>query len=523
MKIWASASEEGWLLPTDTESWQYIQTLCITSSAEPRAEDAFFNQAVALPRAGLFLLANAKKNSIYVVHIEYASNPTATRMDYIAEFTVTMPILSLTGTSDSSPDGDHVVQVYCVQTQAIQQYALELSQCLPPPIDNMELEKANSSTSHAFDASDGSSTLESLETSEASEVALSNVSSMPYISSESSLLTGHPVKSASSEPTSLPEVVASGSSTEPMVFPSHSGVEKVNPASPPPLSPRLSRKLSGFRNSANSFESNLAISDHGSDQPVLGHSPSSGDNRRKGDKDGMKDDISVVPSSATIFKHPTHLVTPSEILSKPASSSEISQFSQGTSVLEAKVQDIVVSNDADSVEVEVKVVGEMQSGKDTESDVHQAGQVTPSEKKEKSFYSQASNLSFQMARDRCVESYSEEGILHGKDVGDTRALEQPPNTSGEEVQQMMKGAPSKAGESEPPATVLQSPAPGAKGKRQKGKSSQVSAPSSPSPSPFNSTDSSTEQDGSSGAPAVAATFPQLSTMKDTLDQVIVQT
>lgn len=515
MKIWASASEEGWLLPTDTESWQCTQTLSITSSAEPKAEDAFFNQAVALPCAGLFLLANAKKNSIYVVHIEYASNPTATRMDYIAEFTVTMPILSLTGTSDSSPDGDHVVQVYCVQTQAIQQYALELSQCLPPPIDNMELEKANSSTSHAFDASDGSSTLESLETSEASEVPVSNVSSMPYISSESSLLTSHPVKSASSEPTSLPEVVASGSSTEPMVFPSHSGVEKVNPASPPPLSPRLSRKLSGFRSSANSFESNLAISDHGCDQPVLGHSPSSGDNRRKGDKDGMKDDISMVPSSATVFKHPTHLVTPSEILSKPASSS--------MSVMEAKVQDIVVSNDADSGEVEVKVVGEMQSGKDTESGVHQEGQVTPSEKKEKSFYSQASNLSFQMARDRCVESYSEEGILQSKDVGDSRALEQRPNTSGEEVQQMMKGAPSKAGESEPSATVLQSPVPGAKGKRQKGKSSQVSAPSSPSPSPFNSTDSSTEQDGSSGAPAVAATFPQLSTMKDTLDQVIVQT
>lgn len=510
-------------MPTDAESWHCTQTLCIMSSAEPKAEDSFFNQVVALPRAGLFLLANAKKNSIYVVHIEYGSNPTATRMDYIAEFTVTMPILSLTGTSDSLPDGDHVVQVYCVQTQAIQQYALELSQCLPPPIDNTEPEKANSSASQAFDASDGSATFESLETSEVSEISAGNRSPMPYISSESSLLTSHPVKSVSSEPKSLPEVAASGMDTEPMALPSHSGVEKVNPASPPlPLSPRLSRKLSSFRSSGNNFETSPTISDHGSDQPVLGHSPSSGENRRKGDKDGVQDDVSMVPSSATAFKHPTHLVTPSEILSTSASSSEISQFSQGMSVMEGKVQDIVVRNDADSFEEEVKVIGEMQTGKDTESNVHKEGQVNLAEKKEKSFYSQASDLSFQMARDRCVEAYSGEGILQGNDVGVTKALEQPPNTSVE-VQQMMKGVPSKVGESDPPPTVLLSPVQGTKGKRQKGKNSQVSAPSSPSPSPFNSTDSSTEPDGTSGAPAVAATFPQLSTMKDTLDQVIVQT
>jgi len=31
--------------------------------------------------------------------------------------------------------GEQVVQVYCVQTQAIQQYALDLDQCLPPPVD----------------------------------------------------------------------------------------------------------------------------------------------------------------------------------------------------------------------------------------------------------------------------------------------------------------------------------------------------------------------------------------------------
>ncbi|XP_057486436.1 enhancer of mRNA-decapping protein 4-like [Actinidia eriantha] len=37
---------------------------------------------------------------ICFVHLEYDPNPAATRMDYIAEFTVTVPILSFTGTSD---------------------------------------------------------------------------------------------------------------------------------------------------------------------------------------------------------------------------------------------------------------------------------------------------------------------------------------------------------------------------------------------------------------------------------------
>ncbi|KAJ6426189.1 hypothetical protein OIU84_026718 [Salix udensis] len=129
MKIWASASEEGWLLPKGSDSLDGIQTLELKSSAEPGAEEASFNQVVALSQMGLILPANAKKNAIYVVHLDYGPNPASTRLDYISEFTVTMPILSLTGTSDVV-HGQSVAQVYCVQTQAIQQYTLELCQCL---------------------------------------------------------------------------------------------------------------------------------------------------------------------------------------------------------------------------------------------------------------------------------------------------------------------------------------------------------------------------------------------------------
>ncbi|KAM7260923.1 hypothetical protein ACFE04_026398 [Oxalis oulophora] len=96
VKIWSSTSEEGWLLPSDIDAWKCTQTLELKSSTKSRHDDAFFNQLVALPQAGFFLLANAKKNAICDVHIEYGSNPAANRMDCIAEFTVTMHILSFT-------------------------------------------------------------------------------------------------------------------------------------------------------------------------------------------------------------------------------------------------------------------------------------------------------------------------------------------------------------------------------------------------------------------------------------------
>ncbi|KAL5576340.1 hypothetical protein UlMin_018039 [Ulmus minor] len=530
VKMWTSAGEEGWLLPSDAESWKLTQTLDIVSSAEPKNEETFFNQVVALPRAGLFLLANAKKNAIYAVHIEYGPNPAATRMDYIAEFTVTMPILSLTGTSDGLPDGDHVVQIYCVQTQAIQQYALDFSQCLPPPIDNVELEKTKSAASFPFDVPDGSATSESI--SKPSEMPVGDASPVPHISSGSAPLASHPVSTTTSEATSLSEVAVSGTDTEPISLASHSGAEKRYPPSPPlPLSPRLSRNLSGLRSSTKSYETSLHPNDHGGDQPVPDHSfnhrmdlvkdniadtPPYGDNLREGDKDVMANDISMVANPATTFKHPTHLVTPSEILSRTASSPEHSLTSQGMNVLEAKVQYGAVNNDAESNEVEVKVIGE--TGASTNAgDIQRESQVLP-EKKEKAFYSQASNLNFQVARD-CVEAYnSVEGILPASKIGTHDPQEKLPKSGGEEVKDMTKDIPSKPGGSEAPVTLT--PVQAAKGKRQKGKNVQVSAPVSHSSSPHNSADSSNGLDGNSGIPLTEAAIPQLATMQDMLDQLI---
>ncbi|XP_024311085.1 enhancer of mRNA-decapping protein 4 isoform X2 [Brachypodium distachyon] len=132
IKIWASTNEEGWLLPSDSESWNCTQTLELVSSLESRVEEAFFNQVAVLPQASIILLANAKKNAIYAVHVEYDLDPASTHLDYIADFTVGMPILSLIGIHESQPDGEQVVQLYCIQTMAIQLYGLELSLCSPP-------------------------------------------------------------------------------------------------------------------------------------------------------------------------------------------------------------------------------------------------------------------------------------------------------------------------------------------------------------------------------------------------------
>ncbi|KAH9555736.1 hypothetical protein CY35_08G131600 [Sphagnum magellanicum] len=131
LKLWASTgSHEESLSKLHTGMWHCIQTLEFqSSSAEGKLENAFFNQLAVAPQASLILLANAKRNAIYAVHVEFGVGAVPARMNYLAEFSVTFPILSLTVAEEK----EGTVQVYCVQTQAIQQYILDVSQCLPPP------------------------------------------------------------------------------------------------------------------------------------------------------------------------------------------------------------------------------------------------------------------------------------------------------------------------------------------------------------------------------------------------------
>lgn len=435
IKIWASDSEEGWLLPSDADSWHCSQTLELKSSSEPRIEDAFFNQVVALSQTGLLLLANAKKNAIYVVHLEYGPNPEATHMDYIAEFTVTMPILSFTGTSDLLPHGEQIVQVYCVQTQAIQQYALDMSQCLPPPIESIPYEKQDSSVSR----DDVPNVLE-------------NKTEIPL---------------AVSVPTAdVSEVIE-----------------------PPPVSssPTLSRKVSDLKSPVSVHDEPKVIEysvDNMTNIPSLGT-----DSVIDESKDGTK------------FKHPTHLVTPAELMA--TLSTEISHVSEQKNEVEANIQDVVLNPESQNAEVEVKVVGETGKSQNLEPVSQPELHGYAKEQMEKSFSSQASDF----RRETSGESQSQ--TVGQSQTGQDEVLQDSRTDLSGQIETTPVPVPTSSG----------------KGKKQKGKNVQGINlnlnlnPSSPSQSAFNSTDSNNEPGVSlSVTPSIEVVLSQL---QETIGQLLV--
>ncbi|KAK9002371.1 hypothetical protein V6N11_025054 [Hibiscus sabdariffa] len=537
IKVWTSASEDGWLLPSNTEKWTCTQTLDLKSSAEPQIEDTFFNQVVALSQAGLFLLANAKRNAIYAVHLEYGSCPAQSRMDYIAEFTVTMPILSFTGTSD--PPDEHIVKIYCVQTQAIQQYALELCQCIPPPLENIGLEKSDSSVSRDAANTEGYSSFDP-SGNKPSELPL--YTSVPKPSKRVSSSENLSAARFPSSPHSTTEVNAAQELSTSNIDPKSASALASTAsdadigcvASPPavPPSPRLSRKHSGFHN----HEPTSQLGDHVGNQLVvdfpvdrqmdsvrsnLSGMHSSEDGSRNDDKKIISDEKSSAYNPPIIFKHPTHLVTPSEIL-MAATSSETTNVNEGKSEGEVHIQDVVVNNDARNAELEVKVVGEMRSTQNNDSGSHGGSQNQNFENREKFFCSQASDLGIQMSRESAAmsrDAYIVDDSQQADGVGASGSHVKP-NVGEEENDDSGKDLSGKVSESAMPSTYQQSPAPGGKGKKHKGKSAQASAHSSPSSSAFNSADSSTEPGANSNLPSAAAAYPQIAAMQEMLSQLI---
>ncbi|XP_038905660.1 enhancer of mRNA-decapping protein 4 isoform X2 [Benincasa hispida] len=533
VKIWSSASEEGWLLPSDAESWKCTQTLELKSSAESQVEEAFFNQIVALSQAGLLLLANAKKNAIYAIHLDYGLNPASTRMDYIAEFTVTMPILSFTGTSEILDRLTHIVQVYCVQTQAIQQYALDLSQCLPPPLDNVGLEKADSNVSQDSAGVEG---LAALFPSGSKPTDIPFTSSTPR---GSLLVNGSDSASAERYPAStMSQDAASVANTESKpatLSPVASNTDIVSPASPPlPLSPRLSRNLSGFRSPVVAFDPITAVSDHaaerrGNDYPVnrqmdaihpnLSEVSSLDDESRNSEEKISREDLSNVLNPPIVFKHPTHLITPSEIL-MAVSSSDTTNIIEGKSEGETNIQDLVVNNDVEDTELEVKEVGEMKSPQNGEYGSRGEPQNLSLENKEKYFCSQASDLGMEVARECSALSSETYVIEEAPQVDATNIMDSEVDSqAGEGDRTLAKDVSEKVSESSI-STTPQIPTPSTKGKKNKGKNSQLSGLVSPSPSAFNSNESSTEPCGSSSLPPPEAAFPPLLAIQDTLNQIM---
>ncbi|CAN4102564.1 unnamed protein product [Withania somnifera] len=518
IKIWASASEEGWLLPSDSESWRCTQTLELKSSAETNVEQAFFNQV----------------NAIYAVHLEYGPNPEATRMDYIAGFTVTMPILSFTGTSDLLPHAEQIVQVYCVQTQAIQQYALDLSQCLPPPTEGVAIERTESGVSHDAVSMEGFTPV-APPGSKQQECPLSSSapkSSVHEIGSEISPTARYPTSTAPTESATSQEltscIVETKSSTLPCVTIDSDIAPNASP--PPPLSPELSRKPSGFKGPSNSFGADTSVNDQVGNQKV-------GEYPADLQRDGMPPNLSAVASlddehkmsrddvpcgiiHPVKFKHPTHLVTPSEIL-MARSSSEVTIVNEQKSETEMNIQDVVTNDDTRNVEMEVKTGVETKFSKKTDigsQDLHSF----VSDNKEKAFCSQVSDLGLEMARECRALSPETHTVEESRQSDGVSGNEGPsqPSITPEEDHDSTKEVTVKDLDPTVSVTVHQPPAPGSKGKKQKGRNCQVSGPSSSSPSAFNSTDSPNEAVVSSSTSSMEAAFTRFFSMHEMLNQVL---
>lgn len=138
LKLWAPEETASPSKSGSNVMWECIQTVEFQSSAAGEDVDgAFFNQVAVAPQANLIVVANAKKNAIYVLHVQFGSRPEKAQINYLAEFSVTIPILSLTVKEQRGSEGGPgaAVQIYCVQTAAIQQYSLLVSQCLPMSAD----------------------------------------------------------------------------------------------------------------------------------------------------------------------------------------------------------------------------------------------------------------------------------------------------------------------------------------------------------------------------------------------------
>lgn len=439
------------------------------SSAEPKIEDAFFNQVVLLPDASLILLANAKKNAIYAVHINYGPNPSSTYMDFVTEFTVTMPILSLTGTTDCLSDGEQIVQVYCVQTQAIQQYALELSQCLPPQA--LDIEASSDmfvTTEHVVNTM---------------HMGTSPKPQLPTNALESASSVGSAKKSAQSAIVVETSIVQEAVNLERKLSNAFSSSETE-------CLPTSSQQISTGADIIRSESANTNASDMASLEEKITITRAS------------SDDISILPNSSSTFtrsNNVTHLITPSEILSGVVTyeKSPVSLAHVG----EENIQGITVS------ELEVEIMSENgPKGEDSNSHKNTAVLVTGVSIKERVLHSDGSDSNLEMMS------------LITPD--ESKTMEQFPNVDKQIFEEKTKDAdvPENVIDSaNVPSTAQPS---NNKLTKQKENETRQMGQFSPSASLHNSTDSLDEQSALCSS-SNEAVLSKISTLQESLNQVFI--
>ncbi|KAI4981635.1 hypothetical protein ZWY2020_022127 [Hordeum vulgare] len=486
IKIWASTNEEGWLLPSDSESWNCTQTLELVSSLEPKVEEAFFNQVAVLPQASIILLANAKKNAIYAVHVEYGSDPASTRLDYIADFTVAMPILSLTGTHESQPDGEQVVQVYCVQTMAIQQYGLELSLCSPPTSDTIALGR-DPAISRVYDTP--------------LEVVGAESSTGTSFTDSSKQSTFDQTSEFDLKPSAPPLAYTEGDGSAHL--PSAPLASNTDLTGSGPSVGNRDKDQSVFDYSTSRITEPVALTRQDTPMPkplalARQDTPMPKDNFGKGELRDSHSDVQMLPNPRMMFKvggNATHLITPSEIISG-ALSAESNQISKSDG---AKIQDDSISSPR-IAEVEAKHVDEIKS--DLELEAVKEAQVVH-ENSEKA----------QNSLEQTVEMISERSVTTDKySVEESRSpsgrlVPDHTGAAGENVQNKTVEKPGTSDYSSSSVSKEQS----SSYTKEKVFHPQASGQSSPSTSAFNSTESSHEP--------VSSAYPPIESSSEVADML----
>lgn len=501
IKIWASTNEEGWLFPSESETWNCKQTLELVSSLEPKVEEAFFNQVAVLPQASIILLANAKKNAIYAVHVEYGPDPASTRLDYIADFTVAMPILSLTGTHESQPDGEQVVQVYCVQTMAIQQYGLELSLCSPPTSDTTGLGR-DPAISRVHDTP--------LEVVGADSSTGTSFTDSYTVGASSKQSTFDKTTEFDHKPSAPPLTYTEGDGSAHL--PSVSLASNTDVTGSGPSLGNRDKDQSAFDYPTNRSTEPVALTRQDTPMPkplalttlTRQDTPMPKDSFGKDELRDSHSDVKMLPNPRMMFKvggNATHLITPSEIISGTLSTAESNQVSKSDG---AKIQDGSVSSPR-IAEVEAKHVDESKSGQDLEVEaIKEAQAVCDSSEKAQNLFEQT----VEMVSERSVttDKYSVEESRPPSD----RLVPDHTGAAGENVSNKSVEMPGRSDYSS--VSREQSST------KEKVLHLQASGQSSPSTSAFNSTESSHEPVSSAYPPIDSSS--EVADMQSMLQQLI---
>lgn len=110
-----------------TDTVELLQALTFTNTAAP-SDSSFFNHMDVQPDTQLLILANSRQNAVYTLH--FTGRDDALRFDYLADFSVSQPIMSFTVHYNPS-DNPAALHLYCIQPTAIQSYTLNPALCCP--------------------------------------------------------------------------------------------------------------------------------------------------------------------------------------------------------------------------------------------------------------------------------------------------------------------------------------------------------------------------------------------------------